>query len=220
VANVSHEFKTPLTTIRLYAELLEQGRVRDASQREEFLRTIGAETQRLSRLVNNVLDFSRLEQGRREYARTPLDLTAWLNGLLDTHAPRLAEAGLALHRQLPNGPMPLTTDGDAVAQITLNLMENACKYAASGGEVTVTLEPRPGGGAALGVLDRGPGVPPEHQHRIFDKFHRVDTALTAGQGGTGLGLAIARELARGLGGDLRHAARPGGGAAFILELPA
>ena len=96
VANVSHEFKTPLTTIRLYAELLEQGRVRDANQRDEFLRTIGAETQRLSRLVNNVLDFSRLEQGRMEYARTPLDLAAWLGGLLDTHAPRLAEAGLGV----------------------------------------------------------------------------------------------------------------------------
>ncbi|HEX2853721.1 MAG TPA: HAMP domain-containing sensor histidine kinase [Opitutaceae bacterium] len=219
VANVSHEFKTPLTTIRLYAELLEQGRVRDAAQGGDYLRTIARETQRLARLVNNALDFSRLEQGKKKYAREQVDLAVELTRLLDTHAPRLAEAGLALHRALPATPVPLTTDRDAVEQIVLNLLDNACKYAAEGGEVTVTLVPRGKGGAEVRVADRGPGVPVEHRERIFEKFHRVDDALTAEKSGAGLGLSIARQLARGLGGEVRYASRAGAGAEFILELP-
>jgi two-component system phosphate regulon sensor histidine kinase PhoR len=219
VANVSHEFKTPLTTIRLYSELLEQGRVRDAGQSSEYLRTISRETQRLARLVGNALDFSRLEQGRKKYAREQLDLRSELSRLLDTQAPRLAEAGLELKRGLPSEPLIVTSDRDAIEQILLNLLDNAAKYGAAGGEVLVELSPRPGGGAEVRVLDRGPGVPAEHRERIFDKFHRVDDTLTAEKTGAGLGLSIARQLARGLGGELRHLPRPGGGAGFVLELP-
>jgi two-component system, OmpR family, phosphate regulon sensor histidine kinase PhoR len=219
VANVSHEFKTPLTTIRLYSELLEQGRVRDQAQGGEYLRTIGRETQRLARLVNNALDFSRLEQGRKKYAREDVDLGAEMARLLDTHAPRVAEAGLVLRRELPKTPVAVRTDRDAVEQIVINLIDNACKYAAEGGEVMVSVMPRSGGGAEVRVADRGPGVPAEHHERIFEKFHRVDDALTAEKTGAGLGLSIARQLARGLGGDLRYAPRAGAGAEFILELP-
>lgn len=218
VANVSHEFKTPLTTIRLYAELLEQGRVRDADQSRDYLRTIGRETQRLARLVGNALDFSRLEQGQKRYAREPLDLRAELTRLLDTQEPRLAEAGLRVDRALPTDPLPVTSDRDALEQILLNLLDNAAKYGAGGGEVTVELAPRPAGGAEIRVLDRGPGVPPDHHERIFDKFHRVDDTLTAQETGTGLGLSIARQLARGLGGELHYAPRAGGGASFTLTL--
>ncbi len=219
VANVSHEFKTPLTTIRLYSELLEQGRVRDAAQGGEYLRTIGRETQRLARLVNNALDFSRLEQGRKKFARERLELGAELTRLLDTQGPRLTEAGLKLERALPAAPLEVTTDRDALEQIVLNLLDNACKYAGSGGAVTVAVRPRQGGGAEVSVADRGPGVPADHRERIFEKFHRVDDALTAEKTGAGLGLSIARQLARGLGGELRHVPRAGGGAEFILELP-
>lgn len=227
VANVSHEFKTPLTTIRLYSELLEQGRVRDAAQSGDYLRTISRETQRLARLVNNALDFSRLEQGRKKYARDSLELAAELRRLLDTQGPRIAEAGLVLRREWPAEPLAVTTDRDAVEQIVLNLLDNACKYAATGGEVTVALAPRGAratgashaGGAEVRVADRGPGVPAAHRERIFEKFHRVDDTLTAEKTGAGLGLSIARQLARGLGGGLRYVPREGGGAEFILELP-
>ena len=218
VANVSHEFKTPLTTIRLYAELLEQGRVRDAAQGGDYLRTIGRETQRLARLVNNALDFSRLEQGKKRYARENFDLGDELARLLETHAPRVAEAGLKLQRELPAEPIAVTTDRDALEQIVINLLDNACKYAAAGGEVTVSCARGPKGGKEVRVADRGPGVPAEHRERIFEKFHRVDDALTAEKGGAGLGLSIARQLARGLGGELRYAPRAGGGAEFILSL--
>ncbi|MDF3057872.1 MAG: two-component sensor histidine kinase [Rariglobus sp.] len=230
VANVSHEFKTPLTTIRLYSELLEQERVPEAAKRADYLRTIGRETQRLARLVNNVLDFSRLEQGRKRFENVELDLAAELGRLLDTHAPRVSESGLVLHRELPATPLMARTDRDAVGQILINLLDNACKYAAAGGEVTVSLgssssEPachlisdKPVR-AVIRVADRGPGVPGAHRGRIFEKFHRVDDTLTTEKGGAGLGLSIARQLARGLGGELRYEERPGGGAVFVLTLP-
>ncbi|MDF9827101.1 two-component system phosphate regulon sensor histidine kinase PhoR [Ereboglobus sp. PH5-10] len=248
VANVSHEFKTPLTTIRLYSELLEQGRIRDEDRRAESLQTISRETQRLARLVNNVLDFSRLEQGRKKFDLAEHDLNAELNRLLDRHAPRLAEAGIKLEREISAEPCIMKTDLDAVEQIVINLLDNACKYAANGGEVLVALrngssgtgDPPVGlGGMAdpamssehgrdaratqpitITVADRGPGIPSSHREKIFDKFHRVDDTLTASQGGSGLGLSIARQLARGLGGDLAYAPRKGGGSEFALTLRA
>lgn len=220
VANVSHEFKTPLTTIRLYAELLENGRVADPERRADYLRTIGRETQRLARLVGNVLDFSRLEQGRKKFVREALDLRGELARLIETQQPRFAEFGLVLRPELPDGEVEIATDRDAVGQIVLNLIDNAAKYGAAGGEVVVRLASGVGlAGVRIEVLDRGPGVPAAHRERIFEKFHRVDDALTAEHAGAGLGLSIARQLARGLGGELRHAPREGGGAVFILELP-
>jgi signal transduction histidine kinase len=230
VANVSHEFKTPLTTIRLYAELLDQGRVTDAGKRTDYLRTIARETQRLARLVNNVLDFSRLEQGKKRLDLRPLNLADELVRLLDAQAPRLAEMGMTLRREFPAEPLVVTTDRDALEQILLNLLDNACKYAALGGEVTVSLA-LPGAARSVGlaggkpahaevkVADRGPGVSSAHQARIFEKFHRADDTLTAEKGGAGLGLSIARQLARGLGGELTYVERPGGGAEFVLTLP-
>lgn len=218
VANVSHELKTPLTTIRLYAELVEQGRVADDAKRGDYLRTIGRETERLARLVNNVLDFSRLEQGQKRFVIVELDLTAELRHLLDTHEPRVRDAGLVLHRDGSTDPLIVKTDADALGQILINLIDNACKYAASGGEVTVSAGVGAGGRTEVCIADRGPGVPAGQGERIFEKFHRVDDALTMEKGGAGLGLSIARQLARGMGGELRYAARAGGGAAFILEL--
>lgn len=220
VANVSHELKTPLTTIRLYSELLAQGRVMDEGKRSHYLVTIGQETQRLARLVGNVLDFSRLEQGKKKFERTTFDLAAELGRLAETHAPRLVEAGLRLGVALPKTAV-VTTDRDAVEQVVLNLFDNACKYAADGGEVTLTLAlaTGPRAGWQVSVGDRGPGVAAGQREWIFEKFHRVDDRLTAAKGGAGLGLSIARQLARGLGGELECREREGGGAAFVLFLP-
>ncbi len=219
VANVSHEFKTPLTTIRLYSELLAEGRVRDETKRLDYLHTIGRETQRLARLVGNVLDFSKLEQGRKQFDRQPLDIAAELHAMLETHEPRLVEAGLTLESMVPPEAFTLTTDRDALQQIVLNLLDNACKYAADGGQLSVGLSATANGGAIIRVGDRGPGVPSAQRERIFEKFHRLDDRLTSAHAGTGLGLSIARQLARGLGGDLRCSERTGGGAEFTLTLP-
>jgi two-component system, OmpR family, phosphate regulon sensor histidine kinase PhoR len=220
VANVSHELKTPLTTIRLYAELLEQGRVRDPAKQADYLATIGRETQRLGRLVGNVLDFSRLEEGKKKYNLARSDLGAALRRLAEVQAPRLAEAGLVLECGVGKAEsIWIHTDLEAVEQIVLNLLDNAAKYAADGGEIRLSVANREEGGVMVMVRDRGPGVPDGQHERIFEKFHRVDDRLTAEKSGAGLGLSIARQLARGLGGDLSCGNRVEGGAAFMLELP-
>lgn len=221
VANVSHELKTPLTTIRLYADLLEQGRVRDEERRADYLRTIGRESERLSRLVNNVLDFSRLERGTRQLDCTDLNLAAELAAVVATQAPRLAEAGLEVRIEEPGEGLPaVRADRDALGQVLLNLLDNAAKYAAEGQLVTVSLVLDPAAAALrVRVADRGPGVPAAERERIFEKFHRLDQGLTAEKGGAGLGLSIARQLARAMGGELRCLPREGGGAVFELSLP-
>jgi two-component system phosphate regulon sensor histidine kinase PhoR len=170
------------------------------------------------RLIGNALDFSRLEQGEKTYHQQELDLVAELDRLLTTQPPRLGVAGLELSRRWGGDPMIITTDADALHQVMLNLIDNACKYAGSGGTLEVELRAGEGSGAQIMVSDRGPGVPLALREKIFEKFHRVDDRLTAEQGGAGLGLGIARQLARGLGGDLICKPRDGGGASFIFKL--
>jgi len=219
VANVSHELKTPLTSIRLHAELLAENRVRDEEQRTHFLNAIGRETQRLTRLVNNVLDFSRLEQGRRKFTLTNVDIIHELNAILDCHAQRIENAGLNLIRNFPEQELSVKTDSDALGQILINLIDNACKYAASGKKLEITLNQTKEKNIKIIVADRGLGIPSSHRKRIFEKFHRVDNSLTTEQGGAGLGLSIAHQLALSLGGDLQYENRDGGGSKFTLTLP-
>ena len=215
VSNVSHELKTPLTTIRMYAEMLGEGRVADPEKRQAYLDTIVGESHRLTRLVNNVLDFSRLEQHRRSYSPERLVLAEWLGALVEAHRPRCVEAGVGLELRLPEGGVGIRADRDAAEQIVLNLLDNALKYAAGGGVVEIEADR-----ASLRVLDRGPGVPPALRERIFEKFFRVDRSLTSAVPGTGLGLSIARRLARDMGGDLTCGPRSGGGACFEWTLAA
>jgi len=218
VSSVSHELKTPLTTIRMYAELLGEGTIREPEKQRRYLATIIRESQRLTRLVNNVLDFSRLEQGRRSYRQEPVELGGFLEQLCERQAPRLAEAGLQLERSGATADLQLRTDRDALEQILLNLLDNAIKYAAGGQRLQLELagDPR---SIRLRLRDFGPGVPAAHRDRIFEKFHRVDASLTAERQGSGLGLSIARQLAEGLGGSLRYLPAEGGGSCFELTLP-
>ena len=218
VSNVSHELKTPLTSIRMYAELLAENRASDPDKQQKYLGVIAAETQRLGRLVNNVLDFSRLEQGRKKYNCRALDAGALLRDVALSHEPRLRAAGLEPALELPEADVTVHADRDAVEQILVNLVDNACKYAADGGALTLKLA-HEDGMAAIGVLDRGDGIPADQRQRIFSRFHRVDDSLTQAQGGVGLGLSIAHRLAVDMNGDLRCTARAGGGVAFTLLLP-
>jgi len=218
VSNVSHELKTPLTTIRMYAELLGEGRISDQQKQLRYLQTIIKESQRLTRLVNNVLDFSRLEQGRRRYQQDRLDLKQLLAELLASQQPRLREAGIALELDLPSAPCFLRSDRDALEQIILNLLDNGIKYAAAGKKLQLQLRCEQDR-LKLRLRDWGPGIPSAHKQRIFDKFHRVDNSLTTRQQGSGLGLSIARQLAEGLGGQLDYCPIAGNGCCFELLLP-
>ena len=219
VANVSHELKTPLTTIRMYAELLGEKRIVDPEKQQSYLQTIIRESQRLTRLVNNVLDFSRLEQGRKEFSSEQVDLAALLHQQLDSQLMRIEAAGMQLIRKMGWGKALIESDRDALEQIVLNLIDNAIKYAADGKLLTVELQQLKSQWV-IQIKDQGPGIPIAHRHQIFAKFHRVDSSLTARQQGSGLGLSIARQLVEGLGGSLTFCPNQGGGACFEVTLPA
>jgi signal transduction histidine kinase len=217
VANVSHELKTPLTTIRMYAEMLEEGAITEPEKQNRYLQTIVRESQRLTRLVGNLLDFSRLEQGRKEYAVEGVELTRWLPELFAAQQVRLAEAGLELQLEIDLPAAEIATDRDALEQIILNLVDNCIKYAAAGKRLRVALRTTKTG-YQLEFADRGPGIPASRQQQVFQKFYRGDSSLTTRQQGSGLGLSIARQLARDLGGELacRQVEQ---GACFVLTLP-
>lgn len=219
VSNVSHELKTPLTSIRMFAELLRENRIKDPTKKNHYLQVIVAESQRLTRLVNNVLDFSRLEQGRKKYHIKEIDITAFVRSIVETQRLRVQGAGMVLHDEVGEEACPIHTDEDAIEQVVLNLMDNAIKYASEGKELVIDLDvqSRP---LRLRVMDRGPGIPSRHRARIFEKFHRVDDSLTARQPGSGLGLSIARSIMRELKGDLRYEPRVGGGSCFEVLIHA
>ena len=219
VANVSHELKTPLTTIRMYAELLGEKRIDDPEKQQSYLQTVVRESQRLTRLVNNVLDFSRLEQGRKEFSSEQVDLAVLLHQQLDSQLMRIEDAGMQLVRKIATGKALVESDRDALEQIVLNLIDNAIKYASDGKLLTVELQQLKSQWV-IQIKDQGPGVPTAHRQQIFAKFHRVDSSLTARQQGSGLGLSIARQLVEGLGGSLTFCPNQGGGACFEVTLPA
>jgi signal transduction histidine kinase len=218
VSSVSHELKTPLTSIRMYAELLAEGRVSQPEKVNRYLSVIVSESQRLTRLVNNVLDFGRLEQGKKTYHKASLDMAEFFRGILDAHSIRIAAAGLSLELSIPDSAISIVTDRDALEQVILNLIDNAVKYAGSGKYLGVSVENNANDTVDLVITDKGPGIPPSHQALIFEKFHRVDNSLTADQAGSGLGLSIARRILRDLGGDLIFEPEKDGGSRFIARI--
>ena len=211
VSNVSHELKTPLTAVRLSAEMLREGRVKEEAQ-ARYLEVIVRESERLTRLVDNVLAFGRLERGRRKFNLESRDVNELLS-VAEAQRPRVEAAGLTL--MVRSAPMPVmrTFDLDAVGQVLVNLIDNAVKYAASGKMVEVSVSER----GEITVADRGPGIAAKHRSRIFERFYRCDDSITAKSSGSGLGLSIASRLMAGMGGELVFAPRAGGGAVFTIK---
>ena len=221
VSNVSHELKTPLTSIRMFSELLAEHRVTDAAKQRSYLNIISAEAARLTRLINNVLDFARLERGEKKYNFQPCDLNEIVRGVEQTFRPHLDAAGFKFDCVPPPMTVSLNGDADALSQIIVNLLSNAEKYSGDRKEITLELHRResPLPYAEVRVLDRGSGVPRGSGEKIFEKFYRAHDSLSSGIQGSGLGLTIARQIARAHGGDVVYEPRAGGGSCFILRLP-
>jgi signal transduction histidine kinase len=221
VGNVSHELKTPLTSIRMFSELLAEGRVADAAKQRSYLQIITAEAARLTRLINNVLDFSRMERGEKKYNFQPCDLAGVVHGIEQAFRPHLEAGGFKFICELPEAPIAVRGDADALSQIIVNLLSNAEKYFSGGKEITLQLAQRqmPLPHAEIKVLDRGSGVPRGSGEKIFEKFYRAHDSLASGIQGSGLGLTIARQIARAHGGDVVYEPREGGGSCFVLRLP-
>jgi len=175
VSNVSHELKTPLTSIRMFSELLAENRVEDPGRQREFLRIITAEAARLTRLINNVLDFARMERGEKTYKMERFDLRAMVEEVCVTYRPHLEEHGFAFECTLPNSAVLVKGDRDALAQVLVNLLSNAEKYSAEKKEIRVELK-----ASGLRVCDRGIGVPKGCERRIFEQFFRAHDSLSTG----------------------------------------
>jgi len=223
VSNVSHELKTPLTSIRMFSELLAEGRVADVAKQRSYLQIITAEAARLTRLINNVLDFSRMERGEKKYNFQPCDLGDVVRSAAETFRPHLEANGFRFECELPPDPVTVHGDADALSQIIVNLLSNAEKYSpgAPGKEIVLQLAHRraPLPHAEVKVLDRGSGVPRGSEEKVFEKFYRAHDSLSSGIQGSGLGLTIARQIARAHGGDVVYEPRDGGGSCFVLRLP-
>ncbi len=217
VASVSHELKTPLTSIRMYAELLRSNRVKDPKKQQHYLGVIIGETGRLTRLINNVLDLGKLEQGSKSYHSRAFDLGDFLDALIQTHTIRIQDAGFRLIKTFEPGRFPVNTDKDAMEQVVLNLLDNALKYAGQGRFIEFILA-REKDQILLKIRDDGPGIAPQAKEAIFQKFFRTDNSLTASQPGSGLGLSIARQLIRDLGGDLTIDPDSADGACFTIRI--
>lgn len=215
VANVSHELKTPLTSIRLFAEMLQSGRLKDEEKRREYLRTMVSEAERLSRLVENVLSFSR--DGGGASSLEPLDLAELARETALQMNPGLSDNGFTCSFSA-DGPALVLGDPGALRQVVMNLLSNAEKYSGQGREIQVRCV-RDRGQAVVEVMDRGPGVAQSQRGKVFQEFFRGDDSLTASKSGAGLGLYIARTIARRHGGDVSYAPREGGGSVFSLSIP-
>ena len=218
VANVSHDLKTPLSVIRMFGETLEMGRVTDEAKRQDYYRVITRESERLSRLIDNVLDFSRIEGGRRVYDIVPTAVEPLVREALEAFGYPLAQASFKVEvdvaPDLPDVPM----DRDAIGQALANLVDNAIKYSGERKTLHVSAAVRDGR-LAVSVEDEGLGIPAEEHARIFEKFYRVGRSDTSGCRGSGVGLALVRHVAEAHGGAVTVASQPGVGSRFTLWLP-
>ena len=217
VANVSHELKTPLTSILGYAETLLDGGLDDREHRHGFVETIKAQASRLTAIVEDLLALSELERPDAALALAPVDVASLARTVTAALEPRALKDGLTLACETPQGELVVLGERGRLEQVLFNLVDNALKYTRDGG---VTVQVKKGQGSVeLVVEDTGPGIPREALGRIFERFYRVDVARSSEVRGTGLGLSIVRHIVELHHGRVEAANRPGGGARFIVRLP-
>ena len=224
VANVSHELRTPLTTIHGYAETLLTNGNTKTKKRKEFLVKILKHSERLSRLVSDLLELARLETGDVELKRTQCHLKEFHEQILDVFEPVLEESGVTLEWEIPEDLPQISVDSQLFMQVFVNLIDNAIKYTPDGGVITVSAEPSRTNSDAVNevvvhIQDTGIGIPSESQPRVFERFYRVDKGRERKMGGTGLGLAIAKHILLCHNGRIWLESELGQGTVFHFALP-
>ena len=221
VSTVSHELRTPLTSIRSFSEILLDNPDMETAQRRGFLEIVVKETERLTRLVNDVLDLAKMESGRMEWRMAPVDLRDVVSEAKAAVSRLLSERDLVLDEELAPGPTPVNGDRDRLLQVVINLLSNAQKFCARGGRVTVRVAPAGADGhVQVSVSDTGPGIPAQHVARIFEKFHQVSDADQGKPQGSGLGLTISQRIVSHHGGRIWAESAPGEGTTIHFTLPA
>ena len=219
VSTVSHELRTPLTSIRAFSQILHTNLKLPEQRRKEFLTIIISETERLTRLINDVLDLAKIESGRMEWNNIPFDLGSLIQDAASTVSQLFNEKQIKLNIQLPEHKVIAIIDRDRMQQVLINLLSNAAKFCdETGSEVIIELT-RQNRVARIAVSDNGPGIPKDELETIFEKFHQVEDQDSAQRQGTGLGLTICRGIVEHHHGKLWAENIPDGGSKFICELP-
>jgi len=218
VSNVSHELRTPLALIRLYAETLELGRITTREKKQQYYRIIRKESERLTALINNILDFSRTEAGRKEYEFRETDIGDLVHNTLDSYRYQIESQGFAFEEKIDDNLPPVVVDREAIARAVVNLVNNALKYSADDKFLGVKLY-RDNGSVKLEVVDHGIGIARRDQAKIFEKFYRTGDPLVHNTKGSGLGLSLVRHITEAHGGEIEVDSTPGKGSRFVLSLP-
>jgi signal transduction histidine kinase len=218
VANVSHDLKTPLSLIRMFAETLEMDRVPDEARRREYYAVLTRESERLTRLIDNVLDFSRIESGRQRYDIGHGPVEPVVHEVIESFRHPLHQQGFAVDVSIAPDLPDVPLDAEALKQALANLLDNAMKYSGDRRKIAVSAR-REGGGVAVEVADEGIGIPISERERIFEKFYRIGRSETQGRRGSGVGLALVRHIVEAHGGRVTVDGGPGEGSRFTLHLP-
>jgi len=219
LSKVSHEFRTPLTSIRLFTQTLMEPRPLTDDQRHQCLDMLDQETQRLSTMIGRLLDFGRMEAGKMVYHRQPEAVDAVVDAALRAFEPIRLREHVSLSTSVAPDMPTILADRAMLSQALLNLLQNAAKYGGEGRVIDLVCRAE-NGRVALSVADAGPGIPRRERRRIFERFYRIDDRLSRKQEGSGLGLAIVRHVVQAHGGKVIVRNRPEGGAEFSILLPA
>jgi two-component system phosphate regulon sensor histidine kinase PhoR len=219
VANVSHEFKTPLTAIQGFAETLLGGALDDTANRKRFVEIIRDHSARLARLTDDLLKLSLIEAGKLELEFRPVKVAGLLDSCLETTRLKAAQKQLTLSVECPASLPAVRGDARRLAEVLQNILDNAVQYTAEGGTISIRARAEDHL-VRIAVSDTGIGIPRDEQQRIFERFYRVDAARSREAGGTGLGLSIAKHLVEAHGGRIEVESEVGQGSTFSVLLPA
>jgi two-component system phosphate regulon sensor histidine kinase PhoR len=218
VSNVSHELRTPLALIRMFAETLSMKRVKTEEKKQEYYETILSESERLTRLINKILNFSRMDAGKKEYRFEPVMLNDVVSAVMNTYASHLQHEGFTPVVQLAENLTEISADREAVSEALINILENAVKYSTDNRYVRIATG-RTDGMIYTELEDHGIGIEKHHHKKIFETFYRVSTGLTNNIKGSGLGLSLVSNIMNAHGGKIELESAPGKGSTFRLLFP-
>jgi two-component system phosphate regulon sensor histidine kinase PhoR len=219
VSKVSHDLRTPLTSIRMFVETLQLGRADDPENRQQCLDVLSTETARLSMMIDQLLGWARMEAGKRVYERELCQISDIVDAALGAFEAQRLTHPVSMELDVPPGIPPVLVDAGAIAEVLLNLLQNAHRYTTDVKRIAIRCAPGPRGTVVIHIEDNGPGIAKREQARIFEKFYRAKDPLNRGLQGTGLGLAIVQHIVRGNHGQVSVESELGQGATFRVVLP-
>ncbi|AFH50399.1 OmpR family signal transduction histidine kinase [Ignavibacterium album JCM 16511] len=218
VSNVSHELRTPLALISMFAETLELDRVKNDEKKKEYYSIISQEANRLGRIVNSILNFAKMEAGKRKFNFESINLNNVVENIYQTYSYHLQNKGFKFEKQLTENLPEVKADAEAISEAIINLIDNAVKYSADLKEVTLKTIST-GNSVIVEVIDKGIGISPEDQKKVFDKFYRVSSGLIHNVKGTGIGLSLVKQIVDAHNGTIELVSEPGKGSTFRIILP-